>query len=60
MRHLPFLISVFLHVYVEINVAHPFGDGNGRSTRIWLDRFLKTEIGNVMDWCKVNKEDYDN
>lgn len=44
--------------YVEINVAHPFREGNGRSTRIWLDLMLKKEIGYVVDWSKVNKEDY--
>lgn len=44
--------------YVEMNIAHPFREGNGRSTRIWLDHILKTEIGKVMDWNKVDKEDY--
>ena len=44
--------------YVEMNIAHPFRDGNGRSTRIWLDHMLKTEIGKVIDWSKVDKEDY--
>ena len=44
--------------YVEINVAHPFREGNGRSTRIWLDLILKKELGNVVDWSKVDKEDY--
>lgn len=44
--------------YVEMNVAHPFREGNGRSTRIWLDHMLKTEIGKVIDWSKVDKEDY--
>ena len=44
--------------YVEINIAHPFREGNGCSTRIWLDHILKTEIGKVMDWSKVDKEDY--
>ncbi len=44
--------------YVEMNIAHPFGEGNGRSTRIWLDLILKTEIGQVVDWSKVDKEDY--
>ena len=44
--------------YVEMNVAHPFREGNGRSTRIWLDLILKREIGQVMDWSKVEKEDY--
>ena len=44
--------------YVEINVAHPFREGNGRSTRIWLDHILKNEIGMVVDWSQVDKEDY--
>ncbi len=44
--------------YVEMNIAHPFREGNGRSTRIWLDCILKHEIGKVVDWSKVDKEDY--
>lgn len=44
--------------YVEMNIAHPFREGNGRSTRIWLDLILKKEIGQVVDWSKVDKEDY--
>ena len=44
--------------YVEMNIAHPFREGNGRSTRIWLDHILKNEIGKVADWSKVDKEDY--
>lgn len=44
--------------YVEMNIAHPFREGNGRSTRIWLDHILKTEINKVIDWSKVDKEDY--
>ena len=44
--------------YVEMNVAHPFREGNGRSTRIWLDAILKKEPGMVIDWSKVDKEDY--
>ena len=44
--------------YVEMNIAHPFREGNGRSTRIWLDCILKNEIGMVVDWSKVDKEDY--
>lgn len=44
--------------YVEMNIAHPFREGNGRSTRIWLDHILKTEIGKVVDWSKVDKEDH--
>lgn len=44
--------------YVEMNVAHPFREGNGRSRRIWLDLMLKKEIQKVVDWSKVDKEDY--
>ncbi len=44
--------------YVEMNVAHPFREGNGRSTRIWLDLMLKKELGKVIDWSKIDKEDY--
>ena len=44
--------------YVEMNIAHPFREGNGRSTRIWFDLILKREIGMVVDWSLVNKEDY--
>ena len=44
--------------YVEMNIAHPFREGNGRSTRIWLDMILKKEINKVIDWRKINKEDY--
>lgn len=44
--------------YVEMNVAHPFREGNGRSMRIWLDHILKVERGEVIDWSKVDKEDY--
>lgn len=44
--------------YVEMNVAHPFREGNGRSTRIWLDLILKKELKLVIDWNKVDKEDY--
>lgn len=44
--------------YVEMNIAHPFREGNGRSTRIWLDFILKKELGMVVDWSKVDKEDY--
>ena len=44
--------------YVEMNIAHPFREGNGRSARIWLDHMLKQEIGKVIDWSKVDKEDY--
>jgi cell filamentation protein len=44
--------------YVEMNVAHPFREGNGRSTRIWLDAILKKELKKVVDWSKVDKNDY--
>lgn len=44
--------------YVEMNVAHPFREGNGRSTRIWLDAILKRTLGMVIDWSNVDKEDY--
>ena len=44
--------------YVEMNIAHPFREGNGRSTRLWLDQMLKAGIGQVVDWSRVDKEDY--
>lgn len=44
--------------YVEMNIAHPFREGNGRNMRIWLDLILKKEIHQVIDWSKVDKEDY--
>lgn len=44
--------------YVEMNIAHPFREGNGRSTRIWLDLILKKELNKVIDWSAVDKEDY--
>lgn len=44
--------------YVEMNIAHPFREGNGRSTRIWLDVILKKELGRVIDWSMIDKEDY--
>lgn len=44
--------------YVEMNIAHPFREGNGRNMRIWLNQLLKSEIGKVIDWSKVDKEDY--
>lgn len=44
--------------YVEMNIAHPFREGNGRSTRIWLDLILKRELGLVVDWSRVDKDDY--
>lgn len=53
--------DTFEHIiekYVEMNVAHPFREGNGRSTRIWLDCILKNKLGKVVDWSKIDKEDY--
>ena len=44
--------------YVEMDIAHPFREGNGRSTRLWLDQMLKAGIGQVVDWSRVDKEDY--
>lgn len=44
--------------YVEMNIAHPFREGNGRSTRIWLDCILKKNVGKVVDWSRVDKDDY--
>ncbi len=44
--------------YIEMNIAHPFREGNGRSTRIWLDLILKKELNKVVDWSKVSKEEY--
>ncbi len=44
--------------YIEMNIAHPFREGNGRSTRIWLDMILKKELGKVVDWSKISKEEY--
>ena len=44
--------------YIEMNIAHPFREGNGRSTRIWLDLILKKSLGKVIDWSLVDKEDY--
>ena len=44
--------------YVEMNVAHPFREGNGRSTRIWLDLMLKKHLGQCIDWSNVNKKAY--
>lgn len=51
-------VDEIVEKYVEMNIAHPFREGNGRSTRIWLDHILKNEIGKVVDWSKVDKEDY--
>ena len=44
--------------YVEMNIAHPFREGNGRATRIWLDLIFKKELKRVVDWSKVDKDDY--
>ena len=44
--------------YIEMNIAHPFREGNGRSTRIWLDMILKIKLGKVVDWSKIEKEEY--
>ena len=44
--------------YIEMNMAHPFREGNGRSTRIWLDAILKKELGKVIDWSQIEKQDY--
>lgn len=44
--------------YIEMNITHPFREGNGRNTRIWLDMILKKELGKVVDWGKINKEEY--
>lgn len=51
-------LDEIIEKYVEMNIAHPFREGNGRSTRIWFDHILKSEIGKVIDWSKVDKEDY--
>lgn len=50
--------DTIIEKYVEMNIAHPFREGNGRATRIWLDLILKKELGKVVDWSKVDKEDY--
>lgn len=50
--------NAIIEKYVEMNIAHPFWEGNGRATRIWLDLVLKQEIGRVVDWNLVDKEDY--
>ncbi len=51
-------VDEIIEKYVEMNIAHPFREGNGRATRIWLDCILKREIGKVIDWSLVDKEDY--
>lgn len=50
--------DAIIEKYVEMNIAHPFREGNGRATRIWLDLILKKELGKVVDWSMVDKEDY--
>ena len=50
--------DAIIEKYVEMNVAHPFREGNGRSMRIWLNHILKNEIGRVIDWSVVDKDDY--
>lgn len=50
--------DAIIEKYVEMNIAHPFREGNGRSMRIWLDLILKKELGQVIDWSKVDKEAY--
>ena len=50
--------DAIIEKYVEMNIAHPFRGGNGRATRIWLDLILKKELGKVVDWSLVDKEDY--
>lgn len=57
-RMLQSTFDEIIEKYVEMNVAHPFREGNGRSPRIWLDLILKKELQLVIDWSKVNKEDY--
>lgn len=51
-------LDEIIEKYVEMNIAHPFREGNGRSTRIWLDAMLKKRLGLVVDWSKVDKNDY--
>lgn len=53
-----FTCDQIIEKYVEMNIAHPFREGNGRSMRIWLDQMLKGGIGQVVDWSRVDKEDY--
>ena len=50
--------DAIIEKYVEMNIAHPFREGNGRATRIWLDLILKKELGKIVDWSLVDKEDY--
>ncbi|MBY0379800.1 MAG: Fic family protein, partial [Burkholderiales bacterium] len=50
--------DAIIEKYVEMNIAHPFREGNGRSTRIWLDLILKKQLGQVIDWSEVDKDNY--
>ena len=50
--------EVIIEKYIEMNIAHPFREGNGRSTRIWLDHILKGELNKVIDWTKIDKQSY--
>jgi len=52
------MFDEIIEKYVEMNIAHPFREGNGRSMRLWLDQMLKAGIGQVVDWSRVDKEDY--
>lgn len=51
-------LEEIINKYVEMNIAHPFMEGNGRSTRIWLDQILKKNLGVCVDWSKIDKTDY--
>jgi len=51
-------LDEILNKYIEMNVAHPFRDGNGRSTRLWLDLMLKKSLSKCVDWSKISKNDY--
>lgn len=53
-----YLFDEIIEKYVEMNIAHPFREGNGRSTRIWLDAILKKKLNKVIDWIMIDKEDY--
>ena len=50
--------SDIVYKYIETNIAHPFMEGNGRATRIWLDQIFKTQLGKCVNWQKIDKEDY--
>ncbi len=51
-------LTDIVNKYIEMNIAHPFREGNGRSTRIWLDLILKKNLGKCVDWSKIDKEEY--